>query len=40
MGVASQVKTSFTFSAPDQDSTYFFRCDIHPKAMTGAFVVR
>ncbi len=29
----------YTFAAPDQPGTYFFRCDVHPAQMTGAFVV-
>jgi plastocyanin len=29
-----------TFTAPSAPGTYFFRCDVHPDTMTGAFVVR
>jgi plastocyanin len=29
----------YTFAAPDQSGTYFFRCDVHPAQMTGSFVV-
>ena len=31
---------TFTFPAPGSAGTYFFRCDVHPDTMTGAFVVR
>jgi plastocyanin len=31
--------TTYTFTAPDQAGTYFFRCDVHPAQMTGEFVV-
>ena len=30
---------TYTFDAPVDDGTYFFRCDVHPKAMTGQFFV-
>jgi plastocyanin len=33
------IQTS-TFPAPGSAGTYFFRCDVHPDTMTGAFVVR
>jgi plastocyanin len=29
-----------TFTAPDQPGDYFFRCDVHPAAMTGTLVVQ
>jgi plastocyanin len=29
----------YTFDAPDEPGTYFFRCDIHPRGMTGQFIV-
>jgi len=28
----------YTFDAPEEPGTYFFRCDIHPRGMTGQFV--
>ena len=30
---------TYTFTAPSQPGTYFFRCDVHPTVMTGSFVV-
>jgi alcohol dehydrogenase (cytochrome c) len=29
----------YTFDAPEEPGTYFFRCDIHPTTMTGQFIV-
>jgi hypothetical protein len=29
----------YSFTAPSNEDTYFFRCDTHPKTMTGYFVV-
>lgn len=29
----------YRFKAPDQPGTYFFRCDVHPTAMKGEFIV-
>jgi hypothetical protein len=29
----------YSFTAPTNEDTYFFRCDTHPKTMTGYFVV-
>jgi plastocyanin len=31
---------TYRFSAPAIPGTYFFRCDVHPSAMTGTFIVR
>ncbi|MDI6876320.1 MAG: cupredoxin domain-containing protein [Methanomicrobiales archaeon] len=30
---------TYTFTAPEEPGTYFFRCDVHPVQMTGSFVV-
>ncbi len=30
---------TYTFTAPSQPGTYFFRCDVHPTTMTGSFIV-
>ncbi len=32
-------KITDTFIAPSTPGTYFFRCDFHPTAMTGQFIV-
>jgi cytochrome c oxidase subunit 2 len=32
-------KITYTFTSPDSAGTYFFRCDVHPKIMTGTFEV-
>jgi plastocyanin len=29
---------TYTFTAPEEPGTYFFRCDVHPAQMTGTFV--
>jgi len=29
---------TYTFTAPSPPGTYFFRCDVHPLAMTGTFI--
>ena len=31
---------TITFTAPAAPGNYFFRCDVHPDTMTGAFVVQ
>jgi plastocyanin len=33
------VRMAYTFTAPSQEGTYFFRCDIHP-VMNGDFIVK
>ncbi|MDG6256959.1 MAG: PQQ-binding-like beta-propeller repeat protein [Methanomicrobiaceae archaeon] len=30
---------TYTFTAPEEPGTYFFRCDVHPRTMTGDFIV-
>ncbi len=30
---------TYRFLAPIAPGTYFFRCDVHPTIMTGAFIV-
>jgi plastocyanin len=30
----------YELTAPQQPGTYFFRCDVHPRAMTGDFIVQ
>jgi cytochrome c oxidase subunit 2 len=32
-------RITYTFMAPKTPGRYFFRCDVHPKIMTGTFVV-
>jgi plastocyanin len=29
---------TYSFSAPPEAGRFFFRCDVHPKQMTGTFV--
>jgi plastocyanin len=31
---------TYTFDAPTNPGTYFFRCDVHPTTMTGQFIVQ
>lgn len=33
-------KTTYQFTAPSTPGTYYFRCDVHPLAMDGEFVVQ
>jgi len=28
----------YSFTAPPETGRFFFRCDVHPQMMTGAFV--
>jgi plastocyanin len=38
-GVVTGPKTvMYTFTAPAEKGRFFFRCDVHPTMMTGAFV--
>jgi len=38
--ITGPATTTYTFTAPEQAGTYFFRCDVHPTTMTGQFVVQ
>jgi plastocyanin len=31
---------TYSFTAPSQPGTFFFRCDVHPDTMTGNFIVQ
>lgn len=37
--IAGPKKIVYTFDAPTEPGTYFFRCDVHPTTMTGQFIV-
>jgi plastocyanin len=37
--ITGPAKTKYTFKAPNEAGTYFFRCDVHPTTMTGDFIV-
>jgi len=37
--VTGPKKITYTFDAPSTPGRYFFRCDVHPTAMFGTFVV-
>jgi plastocyanin len=36
--ITGPATTTYTFTAPSQPGSYFFRCDPHPTVMTGSFV--
>jgi alcohol dehydrogenase (cytochrome c) len=38
--VTGPTTTTYTFTAPSKAGTYYFRCDVHPTAMFGDFVVQ
>ncbi|WP_164913766.1 outer membrane protein assembly factor BamB family protein [Methanoculleus taiwanensis] len=38
--IINQGNITYTFTAPEEPGTYFFRCDVHPVAMTGDFIVQ
>ncbi len=38
--IINEGTTTYTFTAPSQPGTYFFRCDVHPQTMTGDFIVQ
>ncbi|MBP2145365.1 plastocyanin [Methanofollis sp. W23] len=37
--ITGPAEVSYTFTAPEEPGTYFFRCDVHPTQMTGDFIV-
>ncbi|MCC7565374.1 MAG: cupredoxin domain-containing protein [Methanomicrobiaceae archaeon] len=37
--ITGPATTTYTFTAPEEPGTYFFRCDAHPAQMTGDFIV-
>ncbi|MDD3620885.1 MAG: cupredoxin domain-containing protein [Methanofollis sp.] len=37
--ITGPAEISYTFAAPEEPGTYFFRCDVHPNQMTGNFIV-
>jgi plastocyanin len=37
--ITGPAETTYTFTAPEEPGTYFFRCDVHPQQMTGDFIV-
>ena len=39
-GIIGPGNTTYSFSAPVQKGTYFFRSDNHPNSMTGQFIVQ
>jgi len=38
--ITGPATTTYTFTAPSQPGTYFFRCDVHPTTMIGDFIVQ
>jgi len=38
--ITGPATTTYTFTAPDEAGTYYFRCDVHPEQMNGDFVVQ
>ncbi len=38
--VSGPGKATYSFMAPMQPGTYFFRCDVHPEMMTDSFIVK
>lgn len=36
--VTGPKEVMYSFTAPAEKGRFFFRCDVHPKMMTGAFV--
>lgn len=38
--VVTSKTITYQFTAPSAPGSYFFRCDTHPRAMTGTFIVQ
>jgi cytochrome c oxidase subunit II len=38
--ITGPATATYTFTAPANPGTYFFRCDVHPTQMTGQFIVQ
>ncbi|HOZ43860.1 MAG TPA: cupredoxin domain-containing protein, partial [Methanoculleus sp.] len=38
--ITGPATTTYTFTAPADPGTYYFRCDVHPEQMNGDFVVQ
>jgi plastocyanin len=38
--VINKGQITYNFNAPDAPGSYFFRCDVHPLAMVGTFIVQ
>jgi outer membrane protein assembly factor BamB/plastocyanin len=38
--VTGPTTITYTFDAPTEPGTYFYRCDVHPTRMTGQFIVQ
>ena len=38
--IDGRAEITYTFDAPTEPGSYFFRCDPHPAQMTGTFIVQ
>ncbi len=38
--ITGPATTTYTFTAPSQPGTYYFRCDVHPTQMNGQFIIQ
>ena len=38
--IINKGSVTYSFTAPEKPGSYFFRCDVHPVKMTGAFVAQ